>query len=74
MEKFECCKCPKYKSGSHEELHSFGNFGNNMHKIEDNNMYCEVHFLEMDEYYNNLNNRSTIESNVKQQQAVAQQG
>lgn len=53
-EDWKCAKCPKYKAHKHEELYSFGSFGNNEHKKNDNNDYCEEHFKEMEEYYDNL--------------------
>ena len=44
-----CCECPKSKARKHEELWSFGGYGNNPYKKEDallGNQYCEEHFKE----------------------------
>lgn len=55
-----CCDCPKTKAGKHDELWSFGNYGNNPLKKEDallNNQRCEEHFIkkekELEEKHSN---------------------
>ena len=60
-EEWLCCDCPKYKANKHEELHSFGPYGNNPFKKEDSlkgNQRCEEHFSkidkEFDENYSNV--------------------
>lgn len=50
-EKWECCDCPKSKAKKHDELWSFGNYGNNPLKKEDSllgNQRCLEHFDKKD--------------------------
>lgn len=46
---WKCCKCPKNKAHKHEELWSFGPYGDNPLKKEDSEQYCEEHFLKREE-------------------------
>ena len=46
-EEWKCCDCPKSKASKHEELWSFGGYGNNPYIKEDallKNDRCEEHF------------------------------
>jgi len=50
-EDWKCCDCPKYKAHKHEELHSFGPYGDNPFKREDGlqgNDRCKEHFDKKD--------------------------
>lgn len=50
-EEWICCDCPKSKAKKHEELHSFGAYGNNPLKKEDalmGNQRCKEHFDKKD--------------------------
>ena len=51
---FFCAKCPKCRAHKHEELNQFGQYGNNEHKVKDENWYCEKHFNELDKEYSEL--------------------
>lgn len=56
-DEWKCCMCPKSRANKHEKLWSFGEYGNNPHKKEDallNNQYCEEHFNQKDEEYDEL--------------------
>lgn len=48
-EEWKCCMCPKSKAHKHEELWSFGPYGDNPYKKNDSklgNEYCKKHFIE----------------------------
>ena len=50
-EEWKCCDCPKYKAHKHEELCSFGEYGQNEKKKEDalsGNQRCQEHFDKVD--------------------------
>lgn len=49
-EHFVCDEC----GISPEELYSFGDFGNNPLKIEDNGQYCKKHFIQKEKEYDKL--------------------
>jgi len=56
-EKWECCDCPKSRATKHEELWSFGEYGNNPYKKEDyrqGNQRCEEHFIKKEKEFDQM--------------------
>ena len=56
-EDWKCCICAKTKASKHEELWSFGAYGNNQLKKDDalqKNQYCEEHFKQKEIEYDKL--------------------
>lgn len=56
-DEWKCCMCPKSKAHKHEELWSFGTYGNNPLKVEEGrleNQYCEEHFKKKEEELDKL--------------------
>ena len=64
--KFECSVCKI----SPDELTSFSGYGNNPLKRQDNNEYCEKHFLEKERLYDECyeSYRNLVEPTVSLEQ------